>query len=665
MNEVGSCCFPDRGEQGTTLRMSRLICCELKKALTRRWVWLVLILLLSANTLHVWSQARKDAADLSDADVVQTENTFDGFSDYEEYLNYIDAQVASLSSFSLFENNSAYSMRRMEQMQRVYHKLEGTLLQQDVSEGVLLVTDFRLTDVFLFAGAVLFALVIMISEREDGQIYLLKPTRFGYRRLIFVKMLVLAVLSGGLAAAFFGTNLLVGAAIYGLGDGMRSLQSLSGYIGCPFSISVGFYLLVFFLCRMFVSAVLALLAGMICIFFRTSFSAVFVCCFVFGGEAIVYWKVADTSWLYGLKELNLCALLDVGHYFADYKTLNLLDNPVFIAVPAAVLTVVGALVAICSSCCVWCRETQVAGARFVSAHFSKGKRTFSKLGIPFRVHVNLWRHEAFKIWKSNCGFLLLVILCAVQIFSSREDFYYQTPQDYYYQNYAEELTGELTEEKEQYLATEQALVDQGVYSSDRETAFYQVLNQYERLQEAKSQGKKVQFISQTGWNLLIGIQGYRQLALGILKFFAVVIPTLAGLFAQERKTGVQTLIDVSARGARAVGFCKTVLSIGYAQAAALLSFVPFAVRVIRRFSLMEMAAAPACSILTLGAFPAVISIRGLLVFWVALLLFLSGLAACVILMFSCNIARTMAVAMLSVVLFVLPALAVAVYLYSQ
>ncbi len=164
---------------------------------------------------------------------------------YEDYLAGIDGKAEIMTASSLFGDPDTFSYQNIERTPPVYAHLKGTVLPAADSEGVLLATGFPLTDVFLLAAFLLLAFSMLVGEREEGTLLLIKPAKRGYLETIAAKLLTMLFFSVALTLFFYGTNLFLSDRLLGLGALSRLVQSIRGMLASPYAMTAGQYLRVF------------------------------------------------------------------------------------------------------------------------------------------------------------------------------------------------------------------------------------------------------------------------------------------------------------------------------------------------------------------------------------------------------------------------------------
>ncbi len=575
---------------------------------------------------------------------------------YEEYLAYVESQVSRYTQSSLFSDPTSYSYRNMVKMGKVYGSMQGTVITPSSSAGVMLVTNFRLTDVFLILSVWALLLNVFLAEREEGTLALIRTTKKGRLSTAGGKAALMLLLSAALTLCYYGTNLVISSSCVGLGDLQRSIQSLDGYISSPFALTVGQYLVLFFLVKMASVCVLSALLFFLCEMLRSTMFTLVLGVGILAAELLIWTRISYTSWLYLLRAFNLLTLLDTETYFSTYTNIAIFQRPVNTLVCGIGFGVL--LFGFClffgiRSFCLTrnrrCRVWEMLLHRTRADQRRKSEKNPS-LSLERHIRTGGFGHESWKLFFAHKGIWLLLLLVVVQYYCYKDAVFYSTAEEYYYRAYSDVLEGELTEDKQSYLEeilAEYAAVDlelleleeqyaageiSEVYytarinvlqsNESKRNAFERAWDQYAYLMEEANQGVEVEYICQTGWTEVLGVNGQKRGILDAAKLFFVLILAFAAAQAYEFSTGMDVLIRISACGWRRTRRRKRCYSCLYGAAAAMVAFVPALITPWKYYHL-QLSGASVHSILMLDMLPGGLSLTGWLLILVLALVGLS------------------------------------------
>ena len=163
---------------------------------------------------------------------------------YPEYLRGLCAETEAKLRLGLFSADP-FAERTLEKGLAAYSALLGVRLEPSFPDGVEVLLDWRLTDLLLLLFAAVSGLVLLTGERSAGLMVLLRPTRRGHGALYWRKAaaMLATVLAG--VVLLYGANLAVSAAVLGLGDPARPIQTIPSMQSCPVPLTVFGWLLCF------------------------------------------------------------------------------------------------------------------------------------------------------------------------------------------------------------------------------------------------------------------------------------------------------------------------------------------------------------------------------------------------------------------------------------
>ncbi|MCI8506562.1 MAG: hypothetical protein HFI67_10290 [Lachnospiraceae bacterium] len=523
---------------------------------------------------------------------------------YDDYLAGIDEEAGIMTASSLFGDPDTFSYRNIERTPPVYAHLKGTVLPAADSEGILLATDFPLTDVLLLAAFLILALSMLVGEREEGTLLIIKPTKRGYLETITAKLLTMLSFSTILTLAFYGTNLLLVDQFLGLGDLSRPVQSIRGMLASPYAMTAGQYLGVFLGAKVFAAATFASLLFCLSTVFRNGISACLASAGVILLEAVLYLTVGIHSYLSPLKVLNLVCMADAPWFLGNYRNMNLFGYPVEV-IPAVLLTAV--LVA-GSSCFFslfrYVREASALRAenRLISRWKVFRKRRRGRETGGRRIRVGLFGKELYKLFAMERACFLLFLFVLFQWSSYRDYKVYQSPEELFYRHYIgwaegvplQEAAGRYQEEQRRfddmdrraaqaakaYAAGEisyeerEAVQMEVQGSQNARSGFGTALAQYEHVLGQVRAGTDAELFYASGWEALLDTQGQRAdiMDAGKLAFFLVV--GLAAVFSVERTSRMELLQRTCVRGGGGVCRRKYLAGLLYGTIAWATAFFP-------------------------------------------------------------------------------------------
>lgn len=535
-----------------------------------------------------------------------------------------------------------FAARSLERGAAVYESLADVTPRAAFLGGAEVLLSFHLTD----ALALLFPLAA-------GLVNLTRPTRFGRSRVYGRKLAAAATLSTVGFVLLYGINALIAGLLYGFAELDAPVQSLYGFAACPYRMTVGGLLALSagmkFLWLLCCTALIFLLCA------RASNAAAAVGCAALCGGIAALMAGSTQLWL---RNLSLWQLADGQALCREAVYLNLLGSPSDRVLCGAIFLLVLALAA-----------GIVGAALYAQTPGSSGKRVTFTWSLPRPRHTCLAGHELYKALISRCGLWILLAFFAViallygRFTPERSEF------EVYYRNYSEFLSGAPSQEKDAYLASEQARFDElneqlvelgrrypDSLTFDREAepirnqlhaedAFHMAQNQYRALRPGQV------YLYQTGYQRLLGADALRQDVLELGGAFLAVVLLLFGSFAGERESGVDALLTASPRRKSVVRW-KCAIAGGYVLLLTLVLWLPGLLTVQRAYGPLDMAA-QANSVQCLSILSDGWTVGGVVLLLLASRLLLLAAAAAAVMLLSRRCAMVPAL-LLSLLLLLLP-----------
>ncbi len=469
---------------------------------------------------------------------------------YQQYLKSIDDTAATMTAVSIFADPNSYAYRNIVRTPAAYDNVRDIHPVFAPSDGVLLATSNVPADIltlFIIFAAVT---VIFYKDRENGITGLIKPLRYGRTRLALTKTAAVFSVCLLTVSAILLLNLWIGSARFGLGDLLRPVQSLKGFLGCNLRISVSQFIFLTLgvkITAMFICAIIAQT-----MFIRLKNVTAYLLLILIGGvETALYLLISETSVLSPLKQINVAAFVDSAHLFKTYSNINLFGFPINLigtsAVFAAVLIAIFTAVTVRLYGSISISEIKKSRRKIFGKHIPK--RTFSyALGKEFIMHK---------------GVLILLAALAFQIYSEYNYVRPYSSSDNFYRSYCTEtysmgssaevydyMTSTADELTAGYKAAMTGAFTDNEYWSKR-TGFEKLLRQYNNAVKV-SGGKDVQnyMYYTTGWEEMFGINGLKtDYRLGLVAILVICL-AVSPLISYDNRARIGFLLYTTEAGRR-------------------------------------------------------------------------------------------------------------------
>lgn len=430
---------------------------------------------------------------------------------YKDYLNGIDEAAKTMTSVSIFGDENSFAYRNINITPAAYDAVRDVEPSYSPSQGVLIAINNNSTDIMLIFIVFAAVTVLFVKEREASVIGLLKPLKYGRKRLAAVKTLTLFLVCILFGLILCGSSIAIGSARFGLGDLSRPVQSVEGFLGCNLPISVGQAVVLIFIFK--IAAVF--LAGLI---FECLCTALFSGIAYLGAgviaavEIFLYAAIENTSYLAALGKINLAAFVQNGNLFKTYLNINLFGYPCNIITVTVISLSVGILISFTGELILFSR---------ISVKDYKSVQLLPQLRyIPKK----RFSYGLYKAFVTHRGLAVILLIAAVQIYSADNYTIAYNADDLWYHSYCDTLSKMTEEQAEQYIETENrrfeelyntigSAVDfsanQKIYEElQAEQGFIKAAEQQRYINSLDSKNKSMFY--QTGWRRLFGAEGYRE-----------------------------------------------------------------------------------------------------------------------------------------------------------
>ncbi|MGN0476431.1 MAG: hypothetical protein ACI4HM_03735, partial [Ruminococcus sp.] len=264
-------------------------------------------------------------------------------------------------------------------------------------------------------------------------------------------------------------------------------------------------------------------------------------------EYLLYSLIPDNSVINHLKYINIISFTDTQNLLSQYLNLNIFSLPINrLTVTAVTILVIGVITTAVVT--INLSRNRVTKERSKTKHFKiKGS-------------TSLFRGEIFKYLVHNkMAFLFLILIAVSVLYSFGEESYpYSSGADVIYKNHMEYLNGEITPEKEKYIASKEEYIEKleeklnkDISSSmydvisetleNEKTALDKVEKQYERIKTIE----KGEFVDEKIYTNFVNDSSREWTQFALLSLLIIAIPPI---YTSEYKNKVIFLLRSSRKG---------------------------------------------------------------------------------------------------------------------
>lgn len=529
----------------------------------------------------------------------------DYINSYPDFISEMYDRAAVQSALTIFGDENSFSYKNLYKTAEDYSRLKDTQLSLVNSDSFNATVSYGLTDIFVIAAVLLTCIYLFCYEREKGLYWLIRCTKSGRLRTITSKLAVLFVLSSFISVIFILSDFAVNTFLYGSTDLSVNVQSISEFRNCTFSVTTGQFLLLFMLAKIIGIFVISSLFALVFICYASSAAMYLTNLVIIVTEYLLYTLIGQNSSLNHFKYINVFYILDGGRFFGSYINLNIFSNAV--TAYRITLAIFGVAFAGCLviSCVIFCKLSQQKKTNLLSKLSEKFKLRF--LGINGSTSVLKGEIFKFTVHNKMAAVIILIVLFAVFLSFGTVRYPYTEISDADYKVYMEYLEGDITDEKENYIAEQQEYFDslrnrldeiaennelsdstkQAMSKSienilnSKGVAFERVIRQYSRLLQLKENGINARFVDENIYSTFVSSKSREWNDFALLCL--VLIIAVPYVFSVEYKNGMINLIRPTKNGKAKLFVRKIAVLLMFTLVIFLSFYLPYFIRFISTY----------------------------------------------------------------------------------
>ena len=370
-------------------------------------------------------------------------NQWNTLTSYPE-LRIAIKQSAQESKIAIFKNQSDFQKRDASKTINDYQSLDNVKLTFTNVKAFENIIDFIPTDLLALIFIFFIISTLLIYEKEHQLFFLLKSTKEGRTGLIRAKTSVILFTTILATILFWSSNIFINYLKYGSIPLSVSIQSITSFTTSTLAISSGQYLLIFFLSKICIYSLLAMIFLFITLISKRTIEIYILTILLLGLALTFYLAIPASSNFSLLKHINIIPYLLVNPIYQNYLNLNILGYPINIINIFWFITIILLLLFIFLNIYLFSKNKTADTLK--SFHLNRKKR--------FKANVSIFYHECYKLFIIQKGLIILVIFSiAVSWFTINLN-YDVTTDEYYYQNYMKILEGPYDQEKQKIIEKE-------------------------------------------------------------------------------------------------------------------------------------------------------------------------------------------------------------------
>ena len=505
--------------------------------------------------------------------------------EYEEYR--VDRIKHAMLMQTLLGTSDSAAFRSLQCGIEDYKALEGVRPTVCFTGGYEQLSAWSLTPIFALFFGIAAGMILLTIEENTGYFHLLKSTYRGRSHLYIKKYstMIMAVTLGFLF--LLSSQLLIVSRLFGLDNLNAPVQSIFGYRGSTYQITIGQFLFLLFL--------LKYLWVITC-------SSVFFCICTFSGSPVFSITIASSVVLMGMycrssnsdwiRTISLTAIVPAEKMFQETIYLNFIKMPIKRLSFSWIFLLFLSMFSFGIGLLRFRKPIQKKAATNRNPRFTWGN------------HTNLILHEGYKFWIINHSLTILLVFLLIQTVTYMILPVDHSDSEYYYRYYSMRLEGEPSLSKEEFLNEEdarfQALEDQILQletnypdslSHSTSTieiskqlrpleAYNRARQQYSTLTEGQS------YLYETPYTIVFGEEGSSQDFLNFAKYMLIIVLSISSIHAVENETGV-VLLHRTTGVQRAVERYKLIHAVLFTLLAAATAFLPMRIWVVCKYGSLD------------------------------------------------------------------------------
>ena len=440
--------------------------------------------------------------------------------------------------------------------------------------GIELLTKNNIAALVTLLSVVLASLFVSCNDKQSGMSTLIFTTKKGRLCSALTKISAIFALSVFSVITISVPILLIGEHRFSLGDLSCSIQSLDGFLYSTLDMTIGEYLTLFILMRIFTLFLIGAFIFLVSSVFKSVLSVIITAVSVGAAEVLLYYSIPDNSVFNVAKRMNVVALYDTNSLLSNEAVISLSGVPVLLYCAAMLLLVV-MIIAVLTGCLLLSlniRSITGKKSRIISRLL-----TLSEI-VTIRKNSDLVVHEMYKTCFTNKALALSILAIIISLLSYNSFSVPYDNTDYVYRKYVQTNGGKVDESTMEFIEVQKEYFSniQTEYSKAQEKGDYQQMDKlqtklqdydgflkYARRAESiyNSTDENVQLIYETGFEKLIGTENnFTDCLTALIAVFAAMIFVLP-TYASDNKNGILSVISATVHGRRRLYAIRSVISL--------------------------------------------------------------------------------------------------------
>ncbi|MFA7673283.1 MAG: hypothetical protein WCY62_05470 [Clostridia bacterium] len=248
--------------------------------------------------------------------------------EYPEYLNTMRENAENMKTVSIFSDPNSFSYRNIIKTVNDFSSIHITEISLDNDLAITSLFTDSISDYSILAYMMVIVL-LLIQERKKG----LWPLIYAYpegRSTLAAKRVFILFICSVIATVFLigGRFLTAGITYDGFGDMSHPIQSMSMFQGVSQPLTVGTFLINFFVFKIIGTWVISLIIYMLMLAVSNTSLGVAITALFLGTEYTLFALIPDSYAIAVLRFVNIFAMINYSRIYTRYLNINISGYPV-------------------------------------------------------------------------------------------------------------------------------------------------------------------------------------------------------------------------------------------------------------------------------------------------------------------------------------------------
>lgn len=249
------------------------------------------------------------------------------FLKYENKYNSMLEYAETSANISIFNENNSFSKRNIEKTLEDFKSVKDVKLEYGNNDWILSVTNYKLTDIFVFA-LIMFFVLKFILEESNGLLYFVQSTKGG-RGILTGKRVSFILLTAPLMTFVFNAGVVI-TSLFAYNqkfDFTRSIQSIEEFENCPLCVNIGQFILLSIFMKCIVILAISFIAYAILMKVGDKKNGIIILAVFLAIEYLLYTFVDSQSFVAAFKYFNVFNYIDMYRVIGVYRNINIFSIP--------------------------------------------------------------------------------------------------------------------------------------------------------------------------------------------------------------------------------------------------------------------------------------------------------------------------------------------------